>query len=69
MRKVDKGLWCYVPFRLLVMRIVNKIAKWATTHGIPFYIDTWYAITNGWPVDSLETMIPQFMEWKKGREE
>ena len=69
MRKIDKGLWCYVPFRCVVMRIVNKIAKWATTHGIPFYIDTWYAITDGWSIENLETMVPQFMEWKRGKED
>jgi hypothetical protein len=63
-----RGLWKYVWFRCLITSFVNTVANWATRHGIPFYVSTWYNINNGFTADKIETMSKQYLEWARQNE-
>lgn len=63
-----RGLWKYVWFRCIITRLVNGIADWATHHGIPFYVSTWYNINEGFTADNIEIMSKQYLEWARRKE-
>ena len=63
-----RGLWKYVWFRLIVTHFVNAVANWATRHGIPFYVSTWYNINNGFTANNIEIMSKQYLEWARRKE-
>lgn len=63
-----RGLWKYVWFRCIITRLVNAVANWATRHGIPFYVSTWYNINDGFTTDHFKIMSEQYLEYARSKE-